>query len=121
MPGSPRGSRGRLLGSFGFGTRLFKAANASARTRARALRPGDKPAAPACQRSDDVAGEPRRCCGSSAVALVAPPDARLVRQRARLLGQHDRDAVADRIGEPCLAADELLLLDVVVEPALGQR
>src|ERR1700688_3775224 len=40
---------------------------------------------------------------------------------AGFLGQHDRDAVADRIGQLGGARDQLLLLRVVFERALGQR
>src|SRR5919199_286602 len=40
---------------------------------------------------------------------------------ARLLGQHDRDAVADRISELRRAADQLLALAVVFEHGLGDR
>src|SRR5437660_10906993 len=42
-------------------------------------------------------------------------------QPARFFGQHDRDAVADRIGELGGARDQLLLLRIVFERALGQR
>src|SRR5262245_64101402 len=42
-------------------------------------------------------------------------------QAACFLGQHDRNAVADGIGELCGARDQLLLLGVVFERALGQR
>jgi len=42
-------------------------------------------------------------------------------QLARFLGQHDRDAVADRIGELGGARNQLLPGGVVFEPALGQR
>ena len=42
-------------------------------------------------------------------------------QRPRLVHQHDRDAVADRIGEPGLLADQLLALAVVAQRPLGQR
>src|SRR3979490_234561 len=42
-------------------------------------------------------------------------------QPARLFGQHDRDAVADRIAELGGARDQLLLLAVVFERALGER
>src|SRR5262249_49634177 len=42
-------------------------------------------------------------------------------QRTRFLRQHDRDAVADRIGQFCRAGNQLLLLRVVFQRALGQR
>src|SRR5262249_24536890 len=42
-------------------------------------------------------------------------------QRTRFLRQHDRDAVADRIGQLCRAGNQLLLLRVVFQRALGQR
>src|SRR5437588_10749623 len=42
-------------------------------------------------------------------------------QPARLFRQHDRNAVADRIGELGGARDQLLLLAVVFERALGER
>src|SRR5882762_6308328 len=45
----------------------------------------------------------------------------VVAQRARLVDQHDRDAVADRIGEPGLFADQLLRGAVVAQRSLGQR
>src|SRR5258708_20722479 len=38
-----------------------------------------------------------------------------------LLGQHDRDAAADRVGELGGARDQLLLLRIVFERSLGQR
>src|SRR3954452_23680275 len=42
-------------------------------------------------------------------------------QPPRLFGQHDRNAVADRIGELGGARDQLLLLAVVFKRALGER
>src|SRR4029077_10932588 len=42
--------------------------------------------------------------------LVQPPG---------FLGQHDRDAVADRIGELGRARDQFLLLGVIFQPPLG--
>src|SRR6476620_2406409 len=42
-------------------------------------------------------------------------------QLARLFRQHDRYAVADRIGELGGARDQLLLLAVIFERALGER
>src|SRR3954452_21014714 len=42
-------------------------------------------------------------------------------QPPRFLRQHDRDAVADRISELGGARDQLLLLGVVLQRALGQR
>src|SRR5947199_3070909 len=42
-------------------------------------------------------------------------------QPARLFGQHDRNAVADWISELGGARDQLLLLAVVFERALGER
>ena len=50
--------------------------------------------------------------GCEAQALVEPP---------RFVRQHDRDAVADRVGELGGAADQLLALGVVFERRLGQR
>src|SRR6266700_6280836 len=52
------------------------------------------------------------------VGLVA---ARRSIELAGFLGQHDRNAVADRIGELGGARDQLLLGGVVFERALGQR
>src|SRR3970040_1672374 len=42
-------------------------------------------------------------------------------QLSRLVDQHDRNAVADGIGELRLIADQLLLLAVVAERPLGHR
>src|SRR5580698_4113791 len=42
-------------------------------------------------------------------------------QPARFLGQHDRDAVADRKSELRRARDQLLLLGIVFKRRLGQR
>src|SRR5215204_552816 len=42
-------------------------------------------------------------------------------QLARFLRQHDRNAVADRVGELGRAGDQLLLLGVIFQRALGQR
>src|SRR3954468_5672980 len=42
-------------------------------------------------------------------------------QPPRLFGQHDRNAVADRIGELGGTRDQLLLLAVVFQGALGER
>ena len=42
-------------------------------------------------------------------------------QLARLLGQHDRNAVAHRIGQARLAADQLAGLAVILQRSLGQR
>src|SRR5215218_11066339 len=42
-------------------------------------------------------------------------------QPPRLFRQHDRDAVADRVGELGGTRDQLLLLGVVFKRALGQR
>src|SRR3954471_15285785 len=42
-------------------------------------------------------------------------------QPPRLFGQHDRNAVADRIRELGGARDQLLLLAVVFKRALGER
>src|SRR5713101_2038081 len=42
-------------------------------------------------------------------------------QLPRLVDQHDRDAVANRIGEPRLLADQLLGFAVVAQWRLGQR
>src|ERR1700754_2862409 len=47
-------------------------------------------------------------------------DAGLV-QPPRFLGQHDRNAVADRVGELRGARDQLLTLAVIFERALGER
>src|SRR5438132_1694214 len=43
----------------------------------------------------------------------------VVAQLPRLVDQHDRDAVADRIGEPRLLADQLLGFAVVAQRRLG--
>src|SRR6516162_11429781 len=45
----------------------------------------------------------------------------VVAQLAGLVDQHDRDAVADRIGEPGLLADQLLGFAVVAQRRLRQR
>src|SRR5271165_6544193 len=45
----------------------------------------------------------------------------VVAERPCLIDQHDRDAVADRVGEPRLLADQLLRLAVVAQRRLGQR
>src|SRR6516165_4921042 len=45
----------------------------------------------------------------------------VVAQPPRLVDQHDRDAVADRIGEPRLLADQLLGFAVVAQRRLAQR
>src|ERR1700680_34198 len=45
----------------------------------------------------------------------------VVAQGPRLVDQHDRDAVADRIGEPRLFADQLLRCAVIAQRPLGQR
>src|SRR2546426_11581840 len=42
-------------------------------------------------------------------------------QPARLFGQHDRNAVTDRIGELGGARDQLLFLAIVFKRALGER
>src|SRR5690348_14297340 len=52
---------------------------------------------------------------SSAITLLARF------QFPRLVDQHDRDAVADRIGEPGLVADKFLPRFVIAKRALGQR
>src|SRR6202043_2880996 len=44
----------------------------------------------------------------------------VVAQGARLVDQHDRDAVADRIGEPGLLANQLPRRAVIAERPLGQ-
>ena len=58
-------------------------------------------------------------------ARTAGHDARAPRrlsiQVARFLGQHDRYAVADRVGELGGARDQPLLLGVVFQRTLGQR
>src|SRR5207248_6263773 len=41
-------------------------------------------------------------------------------QGARLVDQHDRDAVADRIGEPRLLADQFLRGAIIAQRPLGQ-
>src|ERR1700736_4370237 len=43
----------------------------------------------------------------------------VVAQRARLVDQHDRDAVADRIGQPRLLADQFLRRAVIAQRPLG--
>ena len=45
--------------------------------------------------------------------------ARSVFELAGFFLQHDRDAVADRVGEPGRARDQFLLRPVVFEPPLG--
>src|SRR5260221_9098556 len=42
-------------------------------------------------------------------------------ERPCLVGEHDRDAVADRVGELGGAADQLLALGVIFERRLGER
>src|SRR5262249_35387470 len=42
-------------------------------------------------------------------------------ERPRLVGEHDRDTVTDRVGELGGAADQLLALGVVFERRLGER
>src|SRR5579871_4070417 len=72
---------------------------------------------------------PTRTALSSAAALVAvsasSTSAAIARiellDLARLLGQHDRNAVADRISELCGARDQLLTGRVELERPLGQR
>src|SRR5438067_5661392 len=62
--------------------------------------------------------------GAPLPALIAGSRLRrplVVPQLARLVDQHDRNAVADRIGEPRLLADQLLRLAVVAQRRLGQR
>src|ERR1700676_2079738 len=44
-----------------------------------------------------------------------------VAQRAGLVDEHDRNAVADRIGETGLVADQLLRRPVIAQRPLGQR
>src|ERR1041384_2367548 len=51
---------------------------------------------------------------------MAVPGTQLV-QPSRLFGQHDRNAVADRVGELGGARDQLLALAVVFERPLGER
>src|SRR5947209_6207452 len=51
----------------------------------------------------------------------APRGEFVVAQGARLVDQHDRNAIADRISEPRLLADQLLRLTVVAQRPLGQR
>src|SRR6516162_4515320 len=61
--------------------------------------------------------------------FIRPPSRRrrglgwllVVAQPPRLIDQHDRDAVADRVGEPRLLADQLLRFAVVAQRPLGQR
>src|SRR5260370_9558469 len=45
----------------------------------------------------------------------------VVGQGPRLVDQHDRDAVADRIGEPRLLADQLLRRAVIAQRPLDSR
>src|SRR5215472_4003483 len=45
----------------------------------------------------------------------------VVAQPTRLVDQHNRDAVADRIGEPRLLANQLLGLAVVAQRRFAQR
>src|SRR5207248_2173075 len=42
-------------------------------------------------------------------------------QGARLIDQHDRDAVADRVGEPRFLADQLLRGAIIAQRSFGQR
>src|SRR5215469_8203965 len=57
-------------------------------------------------------------CGAPMPGLI-PALARL--DLAGLVDQHDGDAVADGVGEPGLAADQLLRRRVIFQRALGQR
>ena len=59
----------------------------------------------------------------TAAAGVAAPSRRLSPrpQRPRLVHQHDRDAVADRIGQPGFLADQLLRGAIIAQRPLGQR
>ncbi len=66
------------------------------------------------------AGCPNRKRLKAAFRPGAPP-LPSIRQRARLFRQHDRDAVADRVGELGGAADQLLPGGIVFQGALGQR
>src|SRR3954449_11308394 len=45
----------------------------------------------------------------------------ILAELARLVGQHDRNAVADRIGEARRLGDELLLVPIVMKARLGHR
>src|SRR6516165_7855983 len=65
----------------------------------------------------------RKCVAGRIIrrAGIAPDPARRSIQPARFFGQHDRDAVADRIGELGRARDQLLFLRIVFERTLGQR
>src|SRR5205814_4186523 len=62
--------------------------------------------------------------GASAIALGdgrQPLAGDLVlAQGARLVDQHDRDAIADRIGEPGLLADQFLRGAIIAQRPLGQ-
>src|SRR5229473_7009570 len=53
--------------------------------------------------------------------LVEAPLPRSSLNLPRLFRQHDRDAVADRIGEFCRTRDQLLLGGVKLERTFGQR
>src|SRR3954454_14051691 len=66
---------------------------------------------------------PMRKAGASAVTrpAAAATGNRASIQPSRLLGQHDRNAVADRVGELGGARDQLLTLAIVFERALGER
>src|SRR5215510_11957627 len=58
-------------------------------------------------------GQPKGC-------PVRSRPSRLLLQRPRFLRQHDRDAVADRIGQLGGAGNQLLLLGIVFQRALGE-
>src|ERR1700733_11475504 len=66
----------------------------------------------------------RSWTGQGALSGIAARLGRLflvVAEAARLVDQHDRDAVADRVGEAGLVADQLLGRAVVAQRRLGQR
>src|SRR5690606_16775637 len=65
-------------------------------------------------------------CIAAALLRPAPRaprfrDALVLVQGARLVDQHERNAVADRIGEARLLAEQLLARAVVAQRPLGQR
>src|SRR5690349_3249143 len=59
--------------------------------------------------------------GWVSLALYPSYEATKLIDLPRLFRQHDRDAVADGIGELCGARDQLLLRGVEFQRALGQR
>src|SRR2546423_15524517 len=60
------------------------------------------------------------CVFDALLRTALRPAHEMLIQLARLFGQHDRNAVADRIGELGGARDQLLLLAVIFERPLGE-